>query len=202
MPTFRLHATHEDAALVKAVTRGNANAFKILVHKYEKLVCSIVFKMIEQKEDREDICQDVFLKVYDKLSTFRFQSKLSTWIGNIAFNTSVNFLKKKKAILWDDIYRADESDNENVLPENTHEVIDMSILPDEVLLNKEKMQLLNQNILGLPVLQQTILQLFHNEDLSLDEIATIATLPVNTVKSHLFRARNNLKNKLLKQLNK
>ena len=88
--------TQDDARLVKAVIRGDTTAFKHLVNRYEKLVCSIVFKMVEGTEDREDICQEVFLKVYDKLPSFRFEAKLSTWIGNIAFNASINHLRKKK----------------------------------------------------------------------------------------------------------
>ena len=202
MPDFyQSDASHDDALLVRAVTGGNSEAFKKLVHKYERLVCSIVFKMIDQKEDREDICQEVFIKVYDKLRHFRFQSRLSTWIGNIAFNHTVNFLKKKKLVLLEDLYGSKADSEEENFTEISFEARDADMMPDELLLNKEKKELLGQRIESLPLIQKTILQLFHWEEMSLEEISTITALPVNTVKSHLFRARKTLKNEMVKQLN-
>jgi RNA polymerase sigma-70 factor (ECF subfamily) len=201
MPEFyQSDASHDDALLVRAVTGGNTEAFKKLVHQYERLVCSIVFKMIDQKQDREDICQEVFIKVYDKLPHFLFQSRLSTWIGNIAFNHSVNFLKKKKLVLLEDLGSKAGSGEEN-FTEISFEPKDADMTPDERLLNKEKKGLLGQRIESLPLIQKTILQLFHREEMSLEEIATITALPINTVKSHLFRARKTLKNEMVKQLN-
>ena len=202
MPEFyQSDARHDDALLVRAVVGGNTEAFKKLVHQYERLVCSIVFKIIDQKEDREDICQEVFIKVYDKLPHFRFQSKLSTWIGNIAFNHTVNFLKKKKLVLLEDLYGSKADSDEEYFTEIPFEAKDADMMPDELLFNKEKKELLGQRIESLPLIQKTILQLFHREEMSLEEISTITALPVNTVKSHLFRARKTLKNEMVKQLN-
>ncbi len=202
MPDFyQSDASHDDALLVRAVTAGNTEAFKKLVHQYERLVCSIVFKMIGQKEDREDICQEVFIKVYDKLPHFRFQSKLSTWIGNIAFYHTVNFLKKKKLVLLEDLYGSKTDSEEENFTEISFEARDADMMPDELLLTKEKKELLGQRIESLPLIQKTILQLFHREEMSLEEISTITALAVNTVKSHLFRARKTLKIEMVKQLN-
>ncbi len=198
---YQPDASHDDALLVRAVVGGNTEAFKKLVHQYERLVCSIVFKMIDQKEDREDICQEVFIKVYDKLPHFRFQSKLSTWIGNIAFNHTVNFLKKRKLVFLEDLYGSKTDSDEEYSTEIPFEAKDADMMPDELLFNKEKKELLGQRIASLPLIQKTILQLFHREEMSLEEISTITALPVNTVKSHLFRARKTLKNEMVKQLN-
>jgi RNA polymerase sigma-70 factor (ECF subfamily) len=143
MPEFyQSDARHDDALLVRAVVGGNTEAFKKLVHQYERLVCSIVFKMIDQKEDREDICQEVFIKVYDKLPHFRFQSKLSTWIGNIAFNHTVNFLKKKKLVLLEDLYGSKADSEEENFTEISFEAKDADMMPDELLFTKEKKELL------------------------------------------------------------
>ena len=79
--------------LVRSVLLKERAAFESLIRQYEGLVIHIVASLIRNENDREDICQDVFLKVYEKLWTFQFRSKLSTWIGNIAYNTSINFLK-------------------------------------------------------------------------------------------------------------
>ncbi len=198
---YQPDASHDDALLVRAVANDNTEAFKKLVHQHERLVCSIVFKMIDQKEDREDICQEVFIKVYDKLPRFRFQSRLSTWIGNIAFNHTVNFLKKKKLFLLEDLYGSKTDNEEENFTEISFEARDADMTPDELLLNKEKKELLGHRIESLPLIQKTILQLFHWEEMSLEEISTITALPVNTVKSHLFRARKTLKIEMVKQLN-
>src|SRR6185436_14894482 len=93
---------------VKAVLSGEGDAFKILIKQYERLVLQIVFRMVKREVDREDLCQDIFLKVYDKLQGFRFGSKLSTWIGSIAYNTCVNHLRKNRIVLVEQYEQEDE----------------------------------------------------------------------------------------------
>jgi RNA polymerase sigma factor (sigma-70 family) len=171
-----------DEELVKAVINGNRQAFRLLVQRYERLVIHIVCRMVKLKPDQEDICQDVFLKVYDNLPGFRFGSKLSTWIGSIAFNICVNFLNKKKMMLID---TAEPYAEKVVAP-----------APDELFINKERNRLLWQYVDELPPVQQTVLSLFHRQELSLDEIATIMNMPIGTVKSHLHRARQAVKIKM------
>ena len=185
----------DEKELVNSVLRGGVDAFKELIGRYEKLVASIVFRMIDGEQDREDLCQDIFLLVYEKLSTFRFQSKLSTWIGNIAFNRCINFLKKKKHSFLNDIYKDEISEYEGKTIIAAPEAMQPTV--DEVLIKKHILAALEKSIEQLPPMQKTVLPLFHYEELSLDEVAVITNLPVNTVKSHLFRARKNLKNQLL-----
>jgi RNA polymerase sigma factor (sigma-70 family) len=191
----------EDSLLVKAVLGGDQLAFKKMILQNERLVCSIVFRLVEGKEDREDICQEVFLRVFDKLRSFKFQSKLSTWIGNIAFNQAVNFLKKKKTLLIDDLYRPPAADDEEGGTTESWQIRDMDLLPDEILVDKVQIQMVQKAMEQLPPIQKAIVMMFHQEELSLEEIAVISSLPVNTVKSHLFRGRKALKNSVLQQSN-
>ena len=196
------NSTHQpfadETSLVAAVIRKDERAFRVFIERFEKLVMHIVFKMITNQHDREDLCQEVFLKAYEKLSSFRFQSKLSSWIGNIAFNACINFLQKKKGILIDDVFRANDEDE---ITASKFPTADLSKAPDEMLLTKEKINLLHEAINQLNPIQRTILQLFHNDECSLEEISAIAGLPVNTVKSHLFRARKLLKQQLINLIN-
>jgi RNA polymerase sigma factor (sigma-70 family) len=184
---------NDDALLITAVLRKDVNAFRKLVIQYERLVISIVFKMIDQKEDCEDICQDVFLKVYENLPSFRFQSRLSTWIGNIAFNTCVNFLQKRKHILLEDLAKPVYPDDDGCQTKIKLSIEDAGNAPDKILLQKEQGALLSAGIEQLSIIQKTVLQLFHQNGLSLQEVSEVTGLPVSTVKSHLFRARKYLK---------
>jgi RNA polymerase sigma factor (sigma-70 family) len=196
-----LYAEHKDGMLVNAVIRGETGAFKELIHNYEKLVNSIVYKMVGQTQDREDICQETFLKVYKNLASFKFQSRLSTWIGNIAFNLCVNYLKKKKTLLLEDFTQQGINKEETETYDISMEVKDHELLPDETLLDKERLHLLFKAVEGLNPIERTLLQLFHQEGLSIEEMFSITSIPVNTIKSHLFRARKNLKNQMIKLLN-
>ena len=186
---------HDDAILVAAVVKGDKNAFRLLIARYEKLVVSIVFRMVGQREDTEDICQDVFLKVYEKIPGFRFQSKLSTWIGRIAYNMSINFLKKRKLLLLEDIIDA-RPDGEGSAEKMELTIRDVANTPVQQLLENEREEMLVKSIERLSMIQKTILELFHKQEFSLEEIADITTLPVNTVKSHLFRARKQLREEM------
>ena len=189
----------DEKVLVEAVLLKDKAAFEKLIRQYEGLVIHIVVPLIKNQNDREDICQDVFLKVFEKLHTFQFRSKLSTWIGNIAYNTSINFLHKKKNILLDDIFKSnndnDSATYENFISKNENQS------PERILILKEESKLLEAAVGKLPPIQKTLLLLFHQDELSLDEISVIIEMPLNTVKSHLFRARINLKEMLFQHKN-
>jgi RNA polymerase sigma-70 factor (ECF subfamily) len=193
--------SNDEAYLIKRVLHGDMDSFKQIIIQNQKLVASIVFKMVQQQEDREDLCQEIFLKVYDKLSTFKFHSKLSTWIAHIGFNHCANFLKKNKTILIKDIHPVNYDTDENMPQGYVQEIVSYNRNPDQQILNKELNKYLLKSIESLSIIQKTIVHLFHQNEFSLDEIATITALPVNTVKSHLFRARTILKSEMLKYLN-
>lgn len=180
----------DDREMVNAILSGNRRAFENLVRRNERLVHHILLPFLGNPADRKDVCQDVFVKVYENLHTFQFRSKLSTWIGNIAYNTAINFLEKWKKASHSDHRTNWEDDGDKDF------VSDDSPLPDEILITKERSQLLARAIEQLPEIQKSILLLFHKEEISLEEIGAMLDLPVNTVKSHLFRSRRRLKDLL------
>lgn len=182
-----------DQQLVEEVLSGSQEAFVHLVRRYENLVLHIVTPLVGVNPDREDICQDVFLKVYEKLGTFRFRSALGTWIGRIAYNTSVNFLNRKRSVRFSDlISEAEES-----------EVVDSLVGdfddPEQILVRAEDADRLKTAIDGLPRLQRAVLLLFYQDELSLAEIGAVTGMPVNTIKSHLFRAKTRLRERLTQE---
>jgi RNA polymerase sigma-70 factor (ECF subfamily) len=161
------------------VLGGELQAFSHIVVMTEGLVARIVNQLIPNREDRKDVAQDIYLKVYQHLHGFKFQSKLSTWVGQIAYNTCLNRLQKKQPAIADP-------------PE-----LPADDATDRKLLRKELDSLLAAEIGRLPPLYQTLIGLYHHEDLSYQEIAGITGLPEGTVKSYLFRARRQLKETIL-----
>jgi len=190
-----------DRTLINRILGGNLNAFKDLVESYQKLVVHVVFRLISRQEDREEICQEVFIKVYQNLSGFKFQSKLSTWIGRIAYTTTINYLRKAK-IQGNIEFR--NSPNNNEIEDNNHDPLVMihsdDLNPIETVERQETSKLIHKNIEKLPSPYQTIITLYHLEQMSYQEISEIMDLPEGTVKSYLFRGRKKLKESIEKEL--
>ncbi|MDZ7263998.1 MAG: sigma-70 family RNA polymerase sigma factor [candidate division KSB1 bacterium] len=176
-----------DKDLIENILAGQTDCFAEIIQKYQRLVSHIVFRMIPGSADREDICQEIFLLVYQHLSTFKFESKLSTWIGRIAYNHCLNFLAKKKIPLWEDLLAEDQFIE-------TPSATDHS--PEERLSRQDQSERLQHEIEQLPPPWRTILTLYHGDELKYHEISRIMGMPEGTVKSYLFRARKLLKERL------
>ena len=177
-----------DAELVEQVLNGNNNAFRFLVSKHERLVVHIVGRVVQQHADVEDICQEVFIKVFRKLKRFRGESKLSTWIATIAYNTSISHIRTKKR--WGENSLDDEEMNLNWEKGN--------IYTPQILEKEEAKKYLLQLIELLPANYRMVLTLFHLEEFSYREIEEITGMPEGTIKSYLSRARKLLKEKMEK----
>lgn len=173
--------------LVDRILNGDPNAFKQLVKDHERLVGQVVFRMIPNDSDKEDVCQDIFVKVYQNLVSFRFDCKLSTWIARIAFTTCLNYLEKKKLPLYDDTNA--DSHGVDDCPSDTGD-------PEYWTGSRQASVRVCEEIDRLPVIYGTILSLFHLHDMSYAEIGQVLRLPDGTVKSYLFRARKLLKERL------
>jgi RNA polymerase sigma factor (sigma-70 family) len=183
-----------DKILVDKVLGGDTQAFGSIIKNTERLVAQIVFKLISNPEDRKDMAQDIYLKVYNKLASFKFESKLSTWIGQISYNTCMDHLRKKKLVLPGDLY---EEDGPAGMPDRMNKSPVPAI--NDAILQKDLTHILKTEIEKLSPVYKTLISLYHNEELSYEEIGQITGLPEGTVKSYLFRARKALKNKLLSQ---
>jgi RNA polymerase sigma factor (sigma-70 family) len=190
--------TLSDKSLVDKVLRGETGAFATIIKNTEALTAQIVFKMITNAEDRKDVAQDIYLKVFNKLSGFRFESKLSTWIAQIGYNTCLSYLEKKKLVLPGN-FQDDETD---VLELIINKSNTQNNETEKVISKKELSFILKTEIENLPPVYKTLITLYHNEDLSYDEISEIVQLPEGTVKSYLFRARKMLKENLLAKYKK
>ncbi|MCF6357702.1 MAG: RNA polymerase sigma factor [Draconibacterium sp.] len=177
-----------DAELVEQILNGNNNAFRYLVANYQRLVLHVVGRVVQRQDEAEDICQEVFIKVFRKLKRFRGESRLSTWIATIAYNTSISHVRKQ-------VRRGEQSYDDN--PVLIAQIRDES-LNQKVVEKEEAKKILMEMIESLPVNYRTVLTLFHLEEFSYKEIEEITGMPEGTIKSYLSRARKLLKEKLEK----
>jgi RNA polymerase sigma factor (sigma-70 family) len=166
----------DDKQLVKQVLSGSDAAFRLLISNYERLVIHMVVRVIQDDMDREELCQDVFVKVYEKLGTFNFNSKLSTWIATIAFRTAVNFAKKKKL---------DQVDLDEVAFKVGDEV--------DITEAEDTKQFILKLVDQLPINYKSVLTLFYLDGFSYPEIVEITGMPEGTVKNYIHRAKSKLR---------
>lgn len=174
-----------DQELVHDIRNGDLQAFKQLVDQNEQLVFHMISRLVSNDEDREELCQDVFLRVFDKIHSFNFNAKLSTWIATIAYRQAINFIKKKKLPVVNDM--------EEYELDNRYASVDT---PESELTDKDMQEFITQQMTRLPIHYRTVLTLFHLEQKTYPEIGEIMDMPSGTVKSYLFRGRKLLKEAL------
>lgn len=177
----------ETSLLISQVQAGDRQAFHAFIIKYQRLVAAIVFRMVYNAADREELSQEVFLKIFAHINEFHGAAKITSWIGRITSNTCINHLRKKRLPLFDDIAG----------PGRTIENIAGSSPTPEYLNEQDSRHLnLQKEIDRLPAHFRLILTLFHFSEMNYDEIGQALAMPAGTVKSHLFRARQKLRERL------
>ena len=179
-----------DRALVEAVLSNRAGAFEHLVRDYQGLCWHIIQRMVRHPEDTRELCQEAFLRVHRYLQQYRFDSPLKSWIGQVAYSVAKRHLERKRIALADVHVGGgmDEDDGPSLL-DNLGDGTDLQDAHAQAGEERE----LHAAIERLPPLQRTILTLYHLEELPIGEIATITGLAEGTIKSHLFRSRNKLR---------
>ena len=179
-----------DRALVEAVLANRAGAFEQLVREYQGLCWHVVQRMVRHPEDTRELCQEAFLRVHRYLHQYRFDSPLKSWIGQVAYSVAKRHLERKRIALADVHVGGgmDEDDGPSLL-DNLGDGTDLQDAHAQAGEERE----LHAAIEQLPPLQRTILTLYHLEELPIGEIATVTGLAEGTIKSHLFRSRNKLR---------
>ncbi|MFT4179901.1 MAG: sigma-70 family RNA polymerase sigma factor [Thermomonas sp.] len=174
-----------DRALVEAVLTQRPGAFERLVRDYQGLCWHVIQRMVRHPEDTRELCQEAFLRVHRHLHQYRFDSPLKSWIGQVAYSVAMRHLERKRIPL------AEPGDGEDGLSllDNIDDGFDLAATHADAEIERE----LHAAIERLPPLQRTILTLYHLEELPISEIAVITGLAEGTIKSHLFRSRNKLR---------
>lgn len=175
-----------DTEIISQVLKGDHNAYAVLVERYKNYVFTLTLRFTKNREDAEEVSQDIFIKAYRALADFKGASKFSTWLYTIVNTTCITFLRKKKLEIH-------SLDNEKVF-----ELADSqdSGLRANQIEQKSKVNMVNKAIALLNPDDAEIITLFYKSEQNLDEISAVLGIETNTAKVRLHRARARLKEKM------
>ena len=172
----------DDHLIVSQVIAGQKDLFRLLVRRHEQAVFGMGLSFFRNSEDASDFVQEVFLKAYQNLCGFEGRSRFSTWLYKIAYNTAINEVTRRKE------YRS--------LAEEEAAALSDSETPERALLRNAAREAVQKALVDLPERYRICVDLFFFYDCSYQEIEVITGFPVNTIKSHVFRAKKLLREKL------
>lgn len=173
--------TNTDHQLIEKTLDGNTQAFSVLVERYQNYVFTIAVRMLRNREEAEEVAQDSFIKAFESLSTFRGESKFSSWLYSITYRKTLDRIRKnnnsRTIELVEEITESETEDIENAL---------------HFLQIQERNELIKKGIEELPEQDGAIITFFYFEELSIKEIAEITGLSEDNVKIKLYRSRKKL----------
>ncbi|MBN1617666.1 MAG: sigma-70 family RNA polymerase sigma factor [Spirochaetales bacterium] len=172
----------EEAQLCLRILNGDLRAFSTLAGRYRRRVLSLGMSFFHNLDDAEDFVQDVLVKVYVSLASFRGESRFSTWLMRIAYNTAINSVKRRKE------YTSLAED---------FEVVDESGTPEDEHLRNCSRDAIREAVSTLPERYRVCVDLYFFYDMPYADIGEVTGQPVNTIKSHVFRAKKLLRSFLI-----
>jgi RNA polymerase sigma-70 factor, ECF subfamily len=181
------HRNTEEAALVRRVQAKDEMAFREIVERYQAKVFSIIFGILRNHNDAEDIAQQVFSKIYFSIKNFDFRSSLLTWIYKITVNECYDYLRKKRVRKL--VYESDFSEEDAQRMQNTDAAIDQNPAADTRLAQRD---LIGKLMSKLSAEDRSLLLLKEVEGHSVEELSQMTGMNENTIKVKLFRARQKL----------
>ena len=171
----------QDRLLCKAVLAGNTEAFSLIASKYQKRVYSLGMSFFKNHDDSEDFVQDIMLKTFSALPKFRGESSFSTWLMRIAYNSAINSVKRKREFVsaFDDF-----------------EIKTNDLTPEERQIQNCVKNSIRRAVSSLPEKYRICIDLYFFYDMPYADIESVTGIPVNTIKSHIFRSKKILKTEL------
>lgn len=184
------HSEQDETQLVQASQQGNQDAFALLVQRHQRFVFNLSFRILQDYEDARESTQEAFLLAWQGLPSFRGEARFATWLYRIAYHCCLRQIERRKR--EQALQRVMEAERilEARKPERQVE---------EVLEQRERQAVVREEMERLPTRYRMVLILRHLQEMSYEQIAEVLSIPVGTVKTHLFRARNLLKERLLAQ---
>lgn len=179
----------DEKEFISELKQRNNKAFEKLIKQYQTKIINLCYGFVQNKDDSEDITQEVFIEIYNSIKNFKENSKIGTWVYRIAVNKSLDFLRKKKRkkqlVFIENLFGfGNNSDEETILS---------NITSDGELENKEKIKILNLALEKLPENQRIAFVLCVHENMSYEDISQVMGNTISAVESLIFRARTNLR---------
>ncbi|MDX9811578.1 MAG: RNA polymerase sigma factor [Bacteroidales bacterium] len=182
-----------DNELIELILQGDREKFGTLVDRYSQMVFRTCMGFVHNREDAEDLTQEVFLRAFQSLAGFKGKSSFPTWIYRIAVNASLNFKRKHSGISLferlESLFSGEKSAEKNP-------VFSLTDDPEKILIEREHSLWLQRALDSLPANQRTAIILSKYEDLSQKEISEIMNLSIGAVEALLQRAKKNLRERL------
>lgn len=175
----------DDRVLVRRVQRGDREAFAALVTRHQRYVYNLAYRLLRDPSEAEDLAQEAFLRAWRGLGNFRGEAKFTTWLYRIVTNLCYNRLNSLRRQLLD----TDVDDVDTLALSSDKD-------PATAVEAAERRAFLHRQIAALPEKYQLVITLFYLQEFSYQEIAQVLDLPLGTVKTHLFRARERLKRQI------
>lgn len=188
LPALAEQAEQDDVELVAASKNGNQDAFALLVQRHQHRVFNLVYRMLQQYDEANEVTQETFLAAWQGLPAFRGDARFSTWLYRIAYNCCLKQLEQRKR---------DRTLQTAIQAEQSLEDADRETRVDTEMASHERQTLVREQLSTLPTKYRLVLVLRHLQEKTYEEMAEILAMPIGTIKTHLFRARNLLKERLL-----
>ena len=170
----------DEKEIIRAILSGDTEKYRLLLERYQPGLVRHCFAMTHDYETANDLTQEASIKAYLNLKKYQESYRFSTWLYKIATNLCLDFLRKKRHISLDDI----------------PEPVSNSSTPQEQLIQKESASEVHKAVRSLPLKYQTVISLYYWQEQKYEEIAEIMNVPVNTVRTWLKRAKEQLKEEL------
>lgn len=186
-----------ETELIEQLKQGDESAFKAIVEQWQDMVYNTILGIVQNDTEAEDLAQDVFIKVFEKINTFKGDSKFSTWLYRIATTTALDHLrskKRKKRFGFLQSITGDGGEEKEQIPDFNH--------PGVSLDNKERSAVLFKAIGSLPENQKVAYTLHKLEGLSYRDVSEVLNTTISAVESLMSRANQNLRKQLEEYYNK
>lgn len=183
----------DDYQLVLAALSGNQNAYATLMNRYRHSVYNAMFKMVNHRDDAEDLTIEAFGKAFHKLPSYAPNYAFSTWLFRIAINNCIDYIRKKRL----KTYSMDDTIKSGDGGEFTQTLSNFEPDPEHMMMHEQKIAHVRRLVEKLSVKYRAMIELRYYEELSYEEIAQEMNLPLGTVKAQLVRAKEILYQQLL-----
>jgi RNA polymerase sigma factor (sigma-70 family) len=183
----------KDEDIIRLVIEGDSELYSEIIDRYSSKVYSTAYSYTHSQEEAKDLVQEILIKTYNNLKSFKADSKFSTWLYRVAVNTCIDWSRKRKSKAVMTVMSFEDTDIFEIITTDAEG-------PEELLLRQENVEVVRNAVGDLPEIYKTVLILYYFEELQVQEICNILDIPRKTIETRLYRAKKILKSILRQEL--